>query len=237
MSDLSIDNIIGERRALMRLGIIGAGNIGQAVARMALGGGHDVMVSNSRGPDTLQAFVRDTGALAGAPKQAADFGDMVLVAVPLSQVGGIPAARLAGKIVVDANNYYPERDGAIPDLDAHRTTTSEYVAARLPGVRLVKAFNAILAIDLNARDAVLPSGVRRALPFAGNDIQAKAAVGRLIDQFGFDAFDAGALADSWRFERAKPAYCIPLDRRDLEQALATADRTTGLPEGSWRRTT
>jgi predicted dinucleotide-binding enzyme len=218
----------------MRIGTIGAGNIGQAFASLAIEAGHEVLVSNSRDPKTLDQFARESGALTGSADDAAAFGDLVLVAIPLVRVLELEQRRLAGKIVIDANNYYPDRDGAIRELDDNETTTSELVARRLPGARLVKAFNAILARDLNCAGSRLTSGVRRALPLAGNDAEAKGIVSDLVHQFGFEPFDAGALADSWRFERARPAYCLPLDKEALRQALTHAVRDELLPEGSWR---
>ena len=218
----------------MRIGTIGAGNIGRAFASLAIEAGHEVLVSNSRDPKTLDQFARETGALSGSADEAAAFGDLVLVAIPLVRVLELEPGRLANKIIIDANNYYPERDGAIRELDANDITTSELVARRLPGSRLVKAFNAILARDLNSAGSRLASGARRALPLAGDDGEAKGIVSDLVHQFGFEPFDAGALADSWRFERARPAYCLPLDAEALRRALMRAVREELLPEGSWR---
>lgn len=218
----------------MRIGAIGAGNIGRAFARLAVEAGHDVLVSNSRDPSTLEDIARETGAGTGSVDDAIAFGDLVLIAIPLVRVLELEKPSLAGKIVVDANNYYPDRDGAIPELDNNQITTSELVVRRLVGVRLVKAFNAILARDLTRERARLPSGGRRALPLASDDDEAKRVVADLIEQFGFEPLDAGALAESWRFERARPAYCLPLDKHALRQAIIKADRGALLPEGSWR---
>ena len=137
--------------------------------------------------------------------------------------------------VLDANNYYPERDGHIAALDRFETTTSRLLAEHLPHSSVVKVFNAILAQDLvqDARPKAAPD--RRALPIAADDPAAKALVIKLLDEIGFDAVDAGSLDESWRFERAKPAYCIPLDKEGLKVALAAAHRQVELPEGSWRR--
>ena len=218
----------------MRIGILGAGLIGGALAKLAAERGHEVMIS-SRHPDALAGLAAGIGCKTGTLEQAAGFGELCVLAVPLMALDSIPAPALAGKVVIDAMNYYAERDGAIPALDERSTTTSELVAARLPGTRLVKAFNAILAQDLpdDARVPV-PSG-RRALPIAGNDPGANSTVAELYEAFGFAALDTGTLAESWRFERAKPAYCIPLDRAGLRQALDAATRDGELPHGSWRR--
>ncbi|MDR3670166.1 MAG: NAD(P)-binding domain-containing protein [Holophaga sp.] len=219
----------------MRIGIIGAGLIGRAVARLAVAQGHEVMVSNSRGPETLASLASGLGCKAGTVEQAEAFGDLVVVAIPLKHCLSIPVAPLIGKVVLDANNYYPDRDGRIAELDARMTTTSELLARHLPQSRIVKAFNAILATDLEKDGRPAGSPGRRALPIAGDDAKAKAVAAHFVDQLGFDPLDAGALAESWRFERAKPAYCIPLDLKGLRNALDAAERNVELPDGSWRQ--
>lgn len=219
----------------MQIGIIGAGLIGRAVARLGVAAGHAVMLSNSRGAETLSTLARELGCQAGSVEQATSFGEVMVLAIPLKHCHSIPAAPLAGKILLDANNYYPERDGRIAALDARQTTTSEMLARHFTGARLVKAFNAILAKDLETDGKPAGTPGRRALPIAGEDAAAKRVAAGLLDQFGFDVVDAGSLAESWRFERAKPAYCIPLDSAGLRRALAAAERDVELPEGSWRR--
>ena len=218
----------------MKIGIIGAGYIGRAITDLAISAGHAVMVSNSRKPDTLASMVAFTGATAGTASEAAAFGDIVVLAVPFTARNSLPADALSGKIVVDANNYYPHRDGHIPELVEHQATTSEIIAACLPSSRIVKAFNAILANDL-PRDAK-PKGAsgRRALPIASDDSDAKEIVAAFQDDLGFDVVDAGRLADSWRFERAKPGYCIALDKAGMERALVAAERNVEVEDGSWR---
>lgn len=219
----------------MQIGVIGAGFIGRAFARQAIAAGHEVMISNSRGPHTLSSIPSKTGAQIGTVHEAIGFGDIILVAIPFHQYASLSVELLRDKIVLDANNYYPDRDGSIPELDEHRATTSGLLAQHLTGSHLVKAFNAILAIDLEQGGQTLPSGAQRALPIAGDDDETKETVASLIRQFGFDVVDVGPLAESWRFERAKPAYCIPLDREGLRQALDEAQRDIDMPEGSWRR--
>ncbi len=218
----------------MNIGILGAGAIGGAVAKLAADRGHEVMIS-SRHPDSLAGLAAGIGCRMGSLEDAAAYGGLCVAAVPLMALDSLSVEHLAGKIVVDAMNYYPERDGLIAPLDERTTTTSELVAARLPGARIVKAFNAILAKDLpdDTRPPV-PQG-RRALPIAGDDPAANRIVAELHDAFGFDALDTGPLAQSWRFERAKPAYCIPLDMDGLRRALDAATRDGELPHGSWRR--
>ncbi|MFM0554414.1 NADPH-dependent F420 reductase [Paraburkholderia sediminicola] len=218
----------------MKIGILGAGFIGRAMATLAKQNGHEVMISNSRDPRTLISTAAALGCVLGTAQEAAKFGEVVVVAVPFSNIDALPAAALDGKIVIDTCNHYPERDGRIEALDSHATTTSQMLAAALPGARVVKAFNAILARDLETDGSARDTPKRRALPFAGDDEHAKRVVSGLLDQFGFDPVDAGALADSWRFERAKPVYCIPLDRAGMLEGLAAAQRDVELPHGSWR---
>lgn len=220
----------------MRIGIIGAGFIGRAVAQLALAAGHEVMLSNSRGPQTMSS-VRSgiLGCEVGSAEDAARFAELVLVAIPFAHYRSVPAQWLEGKIVMDANNYYPDRDGHFPALYSFQTTTSRLLAEHLPGSRVVKVFNAILAQDLEKDARISGATDRRALPIAGDDDEAKSAVSKLLDDLGYDAVDAGGLDESWRFERAKPAYCIPFDVEGLKLALAQAEREVEKPEGAWRR--
>lgn len=219
----------------MRVGIIGAGLIGQAVARLAIAAGHAAMLSNSRGAESLAALARAIGCAAGSVEQAAAFAELAVIAIPLKHYRTIPAAPLAGKIVLDANNYFPERDGRIAVLDQRQATTSGMLQEHLSGSKVVKAFNAILEKHLEADGRPPGTPGRRALPIAGDDAAAKQGAARLIDEFGFDVVDAGGLAESWRFERAKPAFCFPFDSTGLRRALAAAERAVDIEEGSWRR--
>lgn len=218
----------------MRTGIIGAGPLGAGVARLAVAAGHQVTIANSRGPESLASLCADIGCEAGTALEAATAGEMVLIAVPLSQLAVLPASVLTDGIVLDAGNYYPERDGAFVELDEHRTTTSELLARHLSGARIVKAFNAILASDLDRHARPAGSPDRRALPIAGDDAAAKVRVAELHNQLGYDTVDVGPLGEGWRFERAKPAYCLPFDIIALRDALASASREGELPDGSWR---
>ncbi|NDL65476.1 NADPH-dependent F420 reductase [Acerihabitans arboris] len=204
----------------MKVGFIGAGMIARAVATLMLKQGHEVMFSNSRSPDTLFTLRRTLGCEAGTPEEAAEFGDIVLVATPLKNYRSIPAAPLAGKIVLDAQNYYPERDGNIAELDNHETTTSELLARHLPNSIIVKAFNAIAAPDVEKDGRPAGSINRRALPIAGNDPEAKRVVANLIEQMGFDVVDAGPLAAGKRFEEGTAVYCVPLNSEQLKTSLA-----------------
>lgn len=208
----------------MKIGIVGAGFVGRAVAKLAIQAGHQVMLSNSRGPQTLFSLKPMIGCEIGTATEAAMYGDIVVIAVPLIAIGQLPVAELAGKAVIDAINYYPERDGQVPELDNQSTTTSEYLASFLPKSRITKAFNAIQMTDLE--NDGLPSGdpQRRALPLAGDDLETKNAVRTLYNAFGFDTVDAGRLSEGWRFQRAMPAYCVRMTESELKVALEAAKR-------------
>ncbi|MFI7635417.1 NADPH-dependent F420 reductase [Nonomuraea sp. NPDC049400] len=184
------------------LGLIGAGMIGGALARLAVAAGLDVVLSNSRGPDSLAGLLTELGgqARAATPAEAAESGDLVVATVPLHAYDRLPAAALAGKTVIDTMNYYPERDGRIAELDADELTSSALVQRHLAGSRVVKAFNNIDFHRLltSARPAGAPD--RSTLPIAGDDPAAKAEAVALLDALGYDAVDIGTLADSWRSE-------------------------------------
>jgi len=221
----------------MKIGVIGAGFIGRAVAQLALAAGHEVMLSNSRGPQTMSSVLSGIrGVKVGSAQDAAQFGDVVLVAIPFEHYRSIPAQWLEGKTILDPNNYYPERDGHFPALDRFETTTSRLLAEHFSHSKVVKVFNAIFATDLTEHARPHGAPDRRALPVAADDAGAKAQVIGLLDEQGFDAVDAGNLDDSWRFERAKPAYCVPLDKAGLRAALAAAERTVELPPVSREHT-
>jgi 8-hydroxy-5-deazaflavin:NADPH oxidoreductase len=208
------------------IGFIGSGHIGSQVARLAIAHGYNVVMSNSRGPDTLAALVAELGpkARAATAAEAATAGDIVVVTVPLKNYRQVPVAPIAGKIVIDTNNYYPQRDGHIPELDRESTTTSELLQAHLPTSKVVKAFNHIYAaqITTDGRPAGTPN--RRGLVIAGNDPAAKATVAKLLDEFGYDAVDAGPLSESWRIQRDTPGYGPRRAADELRKDLAAAQR-------------
>lgn len=217
-----------------KIGIIGAGFVGQACAKLFMQAGYQVMISNSRGKNTLFSVASNIGCQIGQQQEAIEFGDIILIAIPFSHYKSLPADLLSNKIVIDAMNYYPDRDGHIDALDHHQTTTSEMVAAHLNQSRIVKVFNAIFAKDMVKDAKPNDKQHRRALPIAGNDQQAKQIAEKLLERVGYDYVDVGSLAESWRFERAKPAYCRPLEREPLIEALALASRTEELPHNSWQ---
>ena len=208
------------------IGIIGAGHIGSQVARLAVRNGYNVVISNSRGPETLADLIADLGpaARAGTAREAAQAGDIVVVSVPLKNYRAVPVEPLAGKIVIDTNNYYPQRDGSIPELDNESTTTAELLQAHLPSSKVVKAFNHIHAAELTTHGQPPGTGNRRALVIAGDDTDAKAAVTHLLDQFGFDTVDAGPLKEGWRIQRDTPGYGPRRTLEELRRDLAAAKR-------------
>lgn len=227
------------------LGIIGAGNIGSQLARLGVQHGYDVVISNSRGPETLKDLVTeiDSSSVSNAPADsglgtsgekgsiradtaagAAAAADIAIVTIPLKNYASVPVDELDGKIVIDTNNYYPQRDGQIAELDDESTTTAELLQAHLPGSMVVKIFNNIMAAKLTS-DAT-PSGTpeRYALPLAGDDDSAKETVAKIADEFGFDTVDAGALSEGWRFQRDTPAYVSVNTLESLRPELAAAKR-------------
>ncbi|HET6877288.1 MAG TPA: NADPH-dependent F420 reductase [Jatrophihabitans sp.] len=208
-------------------GFIGSGNIGSTVAKLAVTAGHDVVLSNSRGPDTLAELVSELGdhARAATASDAAQAGDVVVVTIPLKNYRQVPADQLAGKIVIDTMNYYPQRDGSIEALDTQATTSSELLQQHLPESRVVKGFNNIFFQHL--RDLPRPSGSseRSALAIAGDDAEAKRRVTELFDEIGYDTVDLGALSEGWRIQPDTPAYGLmyALDERDWTAGARPAD--------------
>ncbi|MFG1602683.1 NADPH-dependent F420 reductase [Actinoplanes sp. NPDC049265] len=187
------------------IGLIGSGFIGSTVAKLAVDAGYDVVLSNSRGPETLTGLVGKLGpkARAATAAEAAAAGDIVVVTVPLKAYQQVPVEPLRGKVVIDTNNYYPERDGQFAALDDESTTTSELLQSHLPESTVVKGFNNIHYVDL----ADSPAGTT--LPIAGDDPAAKKTVAEFFKAIGFETYDAGRLAEGWRFQRDTPAYVAP----------------------------
>ena len=208
------------------IGLIGAGHIGSQLARLAVQHGYEVVISNSRGPDTLNDLVRELGprARAGTTEQAAAAGDIVVVTIPLKNISDVPVEPLAGKIVIDTGNYYPQRDGHIAELDSEEVTTSELLQRHLPASKVVKAFNHIYAAALTTDGQAAGTPNRRALAIAGNDADAKRVVTELIDRFGFDVVDIGPISDSWRIQRDTPGYGPRRNTEELRRDLAAAQR-------------
>ncbi|WP_341935531.1 NAD(P)-binding domain-containing protein [Microbacterium sp. LWO14-1.2] len=208
------------------LGIIGAGHIGSQVARAAVAHGYDVVIANSRGPETLASLIAELGdrARAATAAEAAAAADIAVVTIPLGRIDELPVDELAGKIVLDTNNYYFERDGRIEALDKGETTTSELLQRQLPTSRIAKAFNHIMARDITTDGAPAGSENRRALATAGDDADAVEFVTRFYDELGFDTVNIGPLSESWRVERDRPAYVVRQNAEELRANLAIANR-------------
>jgi len=216
------------------IGIIGAGDVGSQVARLAIKSGYNVVISNSRGPETLFSRVYELGPKARATTavEAAKAGDIVVVSVPLKNYKQVPAEPLAGKIVIDTNNYYPQRDGHIAELDNESTTTAELLQAHLPASKVVKGFNHIYASQITTDGQPAGTKNRRALVIAGDDREAKAVVTHLLDQFGFDTVDAGPLKEGWRIQRDTPGYGPRRNAEELRGDLAAAKRYKAAASGT-----
>jgi predicted dinucleotide-binding enzyme len=200
------------------LGFIGSGMIGGTVARLSVAAGHQVVLSNSRGPETLKDLAGELGPLARAAtsEEAGAAGELVVVSVPLHACPHLPAGSLAGHTVLDTGNYYPQRDDQIPEIDSGSLTSSAWLQRQLPGAEVVNVFNNIYYKHL--RSLARPAGAadRSYLPIAGDDATAKAAVTEFLDSIGYGAVDAGTLAESWRQEPGSPAYGAPYGPFDNE---------------------
>jgi 8-hydroxy-5-deazaflavin:NADPH oxidoreductase len=221
------------------IGFIGSGNIGGTVASLAVAAGYQVVMSNSRGPETLTDLVAELGdsARAATSAEAAAAGDIVVVSIPFGHIDAVPVEPLNGTVVIDTNNYYPQRDGQWAELDSGTTTSAELLQRHLPESRVVKLFNNITSKHL--RTLARPRGAadRSALAIAGDDAAAKQAVTAFLDKIGYDAFDAGPLAEGWRYEPGTPAYGTmymdadgfagdgaPADVAEVSEAVAAAKR-------------
>jgi putative addiction module component (TIGR02574 family) len=233
VAGLRADAIDPTMEPMKTIGFIGAGKIGSQVARLAIQSGHDVVLSNSRGPDTLAGLAHELGpkARVATAAEAGAAGELVVVSIPLKNIASVPVEPLAGKIVIDTNNYYPQRDGHIRELDEERATTSELLQRHLPSSKVVKAFNHIYAAEITTTGQAAGTKDRRALVIAGDDPDAKVAVALLLDQFGFDAVDAGPLSESWRIQRDTPGYGPRRSAGELRSDLAAAKRPTPVLPG------
>jgi predicted dinucleotide-binding enzyme len=208
----------------MKIGIIGAGNIGGTLTRRFSALGHQVAVANSRQPETLADLAAETGATAVLAEEAADGAQVVVITIPQKSVPNLPAGLLdgaaSGLVVIDTNNYYPQRDGRIDAIE-NGTTESRWVAQQI-GHPVVKAFNGIRAQHLLERGQAPGTPGRIALPVAGDDEAAKAVVMQLVDELGFDPVDAGTVDESWRQQPGSPVYGRDYDADGVRRALAEA---------------
>ena len=207
----------------MKIGIIGAGNIGANAAKLFVKAGHEVAISNSRGPQTLDGLVEELGdnAMASTVENARDFGDVVFISIPLGKYTGLPTNGWEGRIVIDSNNYYPDCDGRIDELDTGKTTSSELLENHLPGARIVKGFNTIWFEHLKTQgDADLPLEERRAIFIAGDDSEAKETVAKLIEEIGFAAVDTGFLHQGGKSQQPDSRiYNKTLNAREAAKVL------------------
>lgn len=196
------------------VGIIGSGNIGKDVAQLATAAGLTVVLANSRGPESLGELVVELGGsvTADTVQGATGRADIVVLAMPFGAYGALPAASLSGKVIVDATNYYPDRDGQVPELDEGRVTSSEFLARQWPDAQVVKGINNVDFIRLPQLARPAGSPERTALPVAGDDAPAKAKVIEFLDVIGFDALDLGPLEQGWRSQPDTPIYVTPYSR-------------------------
>ncbi len=219
------------------VGFIGSGQLGGALARLAVEAGHQVVLSNSRSPETLADLAMGLGTRASAAtsREAAAAGDIVVVTIPVKAFPLLPGAQVAGKTVIDTCNYGPERDGHIPELDNETLTSSELLGRYIPDAMLVKAFNNIFFKHLLSLGRPLGAADRSYLPIAGDSASAKSVVTAFIDSIGYSVVDAGSLADSWRQATGTPVWGTPYgpysDEKgqmagedDIRAALASATR-------------
>jgi predicted dinucleotide-binding enzyme len=221
------------------IGLIGSGNIGTTVAQLAVDAGYDVVVSNSRGPETLTDLVAQLGpkARAATATEAAEAGDILVFTIPLGKIDQVDPAPLAGKVVLDTCNYYPERDGDIAALDDKQDTTTGLVQQHLASSKVVKAFNNIFFQHLGSMQRPAGAPDRSTLMIAGDDADAKRTATEFIETLGYDVYDTGSIADSWRFQRDQAAYVgvytrdgdyehpVPADVARIESLLAKGDRS------------
>jgi predicted dinucleotide-binding enzyme len=212
---------------VMKIGIVGSGHIGATAARLFTNAGHEVALSNSRDGQGLDQLVTELGsnARAGTIAEAANFGDVVLIAIPFGKYATLPAADLTGKVVIDAGNYYPDRDGKFAELDSGETTSSELVEGHLKGARYVKGFNTIWFEHLaTLGDTSLPLEARRAIFIAGDDSGAKEIVARLIEEIGFAAVDTGFLHEGGAGQQPGTAlYNQEITAKEAAALIAKAD--------------
>jgi predicted dinucleotide-binding enzyme len=216
----------------MKIGIIGAGKLASALARRLVVGGHEVVISNSRGVEGVRDIAAGIGCRPGSAEDAARFGDVVVVSIPLKDYAALPLEAIGDKVVIDTGNYYPYREGVRAEFEDGSETTSSYLQKLLPRARVVKAYNSILAPHLAQGGADVAAG-RHALPIAGDDETAVDLVAGLVSDTGLEPIHAGTLAQSWKFERARPVYCRPLNAAELRTGLEKTERTDFVAEGSW----
>jgi predicted dinucleotide-binding enzyme len=208
------------------IGIIGSGHVGSSLAKAAIAHGYDVVLSNSKGPDSLAGLIAEFGprARAARPEEAAAAGDFAIVAIPVTTIGQVPVEPLAGKVVIATINYFPQRLGRIAEIDNGSTTAPGLLQAHLPASKVVRAFSMLDAADMSGDGHPKGDLKRRALALAGDDPEARALVARLYDQFGFDPVDLGLLDEGWRVDAGQPAFVTRQNVAELKANIARARR-------------
>jgi 8-hydroxy-5-deazaflavin:NADPH oxidoreductase len=215
-----------ETPPMTTIGILGSGHVGSNLARAAIAHGYDVVLSNSQGPESLAGLVADLGpkARAATPTEAAAAGDFGVVAIPITTIGQVPVEPLAGKVVIATINYFPQRDGHIPEIDNGTTTAPGVLQAHLPASRVVRAFSMLDAADMSGDGHPEGDPKRRALALAGDDAAAKQLVTGLYHELGFDALDLGGIGESWRVDPGQPAFVTRQNLAELKANVARATR-------------
>jgi 8-hydroxy-5-deazaflavin:NADPH oxidoreductase len=204
----------------MRVGIIGSSSLATALARRLADLGHKVTITNSRDPDELAELTSTAGARPTTVEDLAESSDVVFLAMPFGRYSELPPKPFIGKVVVDATDYYPQQDGPIPQIDEGRTTSSQLIAEHLPGAAVVKAFNTVNLLALGEPEVAGGFVPRPAIPMAGDDPPAKALVAELVVELGYDAVDAGSLADSWKLQPGMPVHGLSANAADVRAKLA-----------------
>jgi 8-hydroxy-5-deazaflavin:NADPH oxidoreductase len=213
---------------LTTIGFVGSGNVGTNIAQAAIANGYDVVLSNSRDPESLSSLVRMLGlhARAATSAEAAAHGDFAVVATPLNAVDSVPVEPLSGKVVICTINYFPERLGHVAEIDNGATTVPGILQKHLPTSRVVRAFNMISAAEISGDGHPEGDSRRRALAVAGDDVEAKRLVSKLYNEFGFDALDIGGLSESWRLDPGQPAFVTRQNLAQLKTNVAKAVHKT-----------
>jgi 8-hydroxy-5-deazaflavin:NADPH oxidoreductase len=211
------------------IGIIGAGEVGTAIAQAAIRLGYQIVIANSRGPETLKRLIDQLGpsARAGTAAQAAAAGDFAVIAVPLKLVNNMPVEELAGKIVIDTNNYMVWRDGNYPQIDSGERTIYELRQEQLPTSRIVQAFSHIQAPHMASRARPAGASDRIAVPISSNHPEAVALVAELLDRIGFDTVDNSPLSEAWRSAPGQPAW-VALNQQTKPELIANLARARRL---------
>jgi predicted dinucleotide-binding enzyme len=218
-----LEDLDEKRTTMTTVGIIGAGNIGRNLSLALLAAGHHVVIANSHGPETLNALIKELGdgARAATAVEAAEAGDFAIVAIPLPGTGQVPVAPLAGKIVLNTCNYFPDRYGQVGRIDTGEITVPGLLQEHLPASRVVRAFNHIDAGKIPTDGSPAGTPDRRALGLAGDDADARRLA---VEQFGFDAVDLGPLAESWRLDPGQPTFVVRQNADELTANAAAAKR-------------